>query len=1127
MLKEQFLEKLSVFYFQISDVKTKYRRFKGLLCEFIDSVTNDEKIGFANRYTRIRHIYDKYDTITPEVKSAIHAFETHTTKVLGKRMQISAEEVKTDATAIARLIIAVTGEVPVGEFADIVNNTVLPEAKAYQKRERLSKVRIIVNELTETHLCGYEAGDDSNRYIRARHGVKGVNDLMAVTPNNFRKGAIVNLIDCAVESNGDLTPQLFILYPDYLLDCSSLAESCNENMMSPFSYLYNKVKKSTVTRHILLGDMANYYHDAFVYNGRDVEFKKTTNDAFCTMPIELTACKDLEKPLSTKETNNFFDEALSQFNNIGNVVNNVFPTLGIDKSCATLEPMFICEDIGMQGRLDFLQRKDGNNIVIELKSGKGPFMSNDGVCMNHRSQAFLYQIMVQKILGIPFHELGTYIFYSKYSVNTLRKTYPSMDALRVILNLRNRIVSMEYELASVTTAQATKKIFDYVHPKYIINNYEKNRTSILFRDYIIPQIEEFRMKMATLPPLDQKYIYSFANFICREQLYSKVGGGMIADNIGGFAACWNSSLDEKMESGAILFDLVITGKEEGPNGIDRVTFKFSSLHRDYIANFRKGDMAILYVRNTDEDLVTNKEVLKCSIAELTDGEVTVALRQAQKNQTALDPRNKYAIEPDSSDSANALLRSTFALADTDANRRDIILGKTLPTSRPATLKTEIQDENVKRIVTKAKGADDYFLLVGPPGTGKTSVTLRDMVREFHAEGNNILLLAYTNRAVDEICASVKSAGLDFIRIGGTLNCAPEYHDNIIYNRIRECKDRRSVEKIIKDTRIYIATTTTMNRRSPLFDIVTFDVAIIDEASQILEPQICGILSYLNCNCELAIKKFIMIGDHKQLPAVVVQSENESRVPEEDSDLYEIGLRDRRNSLFERLFSLNRMAGNESAFDMLTHQGRMHRDVAQFANEMFYAGRLKCVPLDHQECELDYRDYNANDPFESMIATKRIAFLPSSTSKDLDNIKTNPNEADIVVSIVIKAMALMEANGIPFTEKSIGVITTYRSQIALIRSKLEQYRIDTSKITIDTVERYQGSQRDIIIYSVCANEDRQMRQICNIMQEDGAFIDRKLNVALTRARKQMFITGCREILMKNNIYAKLINFINRK
>ena len=92
-------------------------------------------------------------------------------------------------------------------------------------------------------------------------------------------------------------------------------------------------------------------------------------------------------------------------------------------------------------------------------------------------------------------------------------------------------------------------------------------------------------------------------------------------------------------------------------------------------------------------------------------------------------------------------------------------------------------------------------------------------------------------------------------------------------------------------------------------------------------------------------------------------------------------------------------------------------------------------------------------------------------------------------------------------RTLGIITPYRSQIALIKKEIEALGIpELNQILIDTVERFQGSERDVIIYSFCVNYPYQLKFLSNLTEEDGILIDRKLNVALTRARKQMLLTG---------------------
>jgi superfamily I DNA and/or RNA helicase len=110
-------------------------------------------------------------------------------------------------------------------------------------------------------------------------------------------------------------------------------------------------------------------------------------------------------------------------------------------------------------------------------------------------------------------------------------------------------------------------------------------------------------------------------------------------------------------------------------------------------------------------------------------------------------------------------------------------------------------------------------------------------------------------------------------------------------------------------------------------------------------------------------------------------------------------------------------------------------------------------------------------------------------------------------------------------RSLGIITPYRSQIAMIKKELALRQIPAlNDILVDTVERFQGSERDVIIYSFSVNYPWQLQFLSNITEEDGVEIDRKLNVALTRARKQMYLIGSPELLKLNKIYKALIKLI---
>ena len=286
------------------------------------------------------------------------------------------------------------------------------------------------------------------------------------------------------------------------------------------------------------------------------------------------------------------------------------------------------------------------------------------------------------------------------------------------------------------------------------------------------------------------------------------------------------------------------------------------------------------------------------------------------------------------------------------------------------------------------------------------------------------------------------------------------------------------------------------------------MAIVDEATQILEPQLLWLLSAKSSDGRDAVGKFILIGDHKQLPAVVLQSKEESEVF--DEGLRRIGLFNLKDSLFERLYRSHLSEGDSLALDMLCRQGRMHPDVASFPNQAFYGGRLEPVGLPHQMEEI----------------SAPVLFLPS--QRDTENLsgKTNRYEARMVADWAERIW--MESPDSFDPHHTLGIITPYRSQIALIRKELQAKGIPAlNEISVDTVERYQGSERDVILYSFCVNHRYQLKFLPNLTEENGVLIDRKLNVALTRARKRLIIVGVLDILKENPIYAQLISAYDRK
>jgi len=157
---------------------------------------------------------------------------------------------------------------------------------------------------------------------------------------------------------------------------------------------------------------------------------------------------------------------------------------------------------------------------------------------------------------------------------------------------------------------------------------------------------------------------------------------------------------------------------------------------------------------------------------------------------------------------------------------------------------------------------------------------------------------------------------------------------------------------------------------------------------------------------------------------------------------------------------------------------------------------------------------------SQIFSARAIFIPTPVDERGAIQKVNVYESDAVADLVHYLFGHYKTTGKFFHPGSIGVITPYRAQIARIRQTLAQSGFDPDQITVDTVERYQGGARDIIIISLCTNTLHQLN-ILSSLSDEG--IDRKLNVALTRAREQIIILGNPELLAHSAIYRELIGF----
>ena len=951
----------------------------------------------------------------------------------------------------------------------------------------------------------------------------------------LREGMQLNLLDCTV-TRKKVIPRLIVVEPDYLVDISSIANCFESYGHHPLLFTVKRMGERPNNKHIVLGNFAGSALDDIINHPTDYTIKDTFRSNFREKALDFATCPDFNAV-------EFKQAAEQQVANIQEIVNELFQSFEREK--AILEPSFVCERLGLQGRIDLMttdlkllvEQKSGKNIFIE-RQYKNPHGSLH--VEKHYVQLLLYYGILQYNFQLNPKDAHIELMYSKYPLpNGLLEVEPLQKLIREAMKFRNQAVATEYWMAE----NGFHRLLPLLTPQVL--NVEKQNDAF-YQRYLLPQLTEVLAPLHQLSELECAYFTRMMTFVIKEQLVSKVGAQEGVGNSN--ADLWNMPLAEKKDTGNIYTELTITDKScsSSFNGYDTITLNVPQQGIDFLPNFRRGDMVYLYAYKKNEEPDVRKSILfKGSLQEIHTSSIVVHLNDGQQNPNLI-AGECFALEHAGSDiGGTSAIRSLYTFITSDVERRQLLLGQRAPRADKSLVLSRSYHPDYDEIILKAKQAQDYFLLIGPPGTGKTSQALQYLVREQLAEKpkiqstkpndqspkvngqSSILLLAYTNRAVDEICNMLSEHELDYIRIGNEYSCDPKYSDHLLQEVLDENTTLNSIKSTLSEAQIIVATTSTMNSRSALFNIKHFDLVIIDEASQILEPNIVGILTARQEEGR-AIDRFILVGDHKQLPAVV-QQQGSLEMEGSDKRLDSIHLSSCTNSLFERLILTERAAGRTDFIGTLHKQGRMHPDIADFANRKFYAKeQLECVPLAHQlETELAYNE-ESEDALDNMLKAHRMIFIPSMPCKQLNiSEKVNTDEARIIADLLRRLFRQMSKNFNP--QKSVGVIVPYRNQIAMIRKEIERLEIPALEgISIDTVERYQGSQRDVILYSFTIQSRYQLDFLtANTFYEEGQPIDRKLNVAITRARKQLILTGNESTLRQNQLFAELIDYIKEK
>jgi superfamily I DNA and/or RNA helicase len=439
------------------------------------------------------------------------------------------------------------------------------------------------------------------------------------------------------------------------------------------------------------------------------------------------------------------------------------------------------------------------------------------------------------------------------------------------------------------------------------------------------------------------------------------------------------------------------------------------------------------------------------------------------------------------------------------------------------------DESQREAVIKSLSSKDITLIHGPPGTGKTT-TLVEYIRQEVLRGSRVLACAGSNIAVDNIVEGIvkkskkSRKGINIVRIGHPARMLPQILEVSLDYKVlhsdqsqlaRECreevkqlnrrllkltdrKDREERRQVRQDIRyLYkeerkrqktaverclnqaqvVACTLSGAASFQVSQLPHFDVVVIDEAAQSTEPSCWSAL--------LQGKRSVLLGDHLQLPPTII-SDIASRK----------GLS---VTLFERLNSLF----GAKIGHMLVTQYRMNEKIMTWASEEMYGGQLTAHASVAQQTLTEA-------PVLLFIDTAGCD-MEEQREEDGDSLR-NPEEARVVMKYV---QELTAASGIPVS--SIGIITPYSAQVSLLRSMRNEQDSGWSlgqDLEVSTVDGFQGREKDVVIISMVRSGNEQVGFLAD---------SRRMNVAITRAKRHSVIVGDSETISKDPFLARLVTY----
>ncbi|XP_053686253.1 DNA replication ATP-dependent helicase/nuclease DNA2, partial [Sabethes cyaneus] len=812
-----------------------------------------------------------------------------------------------------------------------------------------------------------------------------------------------------------------------------------------------------------------------------------------------------------------------------------------------IEENIWCHQLGLKGKIDVtVEASYGPNeqrqiMPLELKTGRASFSAE------HKGQIALYEMMMN-LVGHKVQK-GILLYLREGKCEPVAS---NRNIRRDLIMLRNEVAHyMSRTLTNVDrdSFDLFKDTLQLPEPlnnqhvcsrcpyNVICTSYLKYENRVFHDGHSISLIANEALRHLSNNHID--YFIQWAGLIFLENEEAKRGFHV--------KHLWTKSPEVRQKMGRAVSNLKLVGRVFRTGDECFHTFTLNSTSNDVVCVFNQ--LSQYFEINEYLICSTSKRIAVAAgrVVGVGKREITMSLERdlSQNYSDELFHLDKY--ESQSSITFN-LTNIGVLLDDTDrsSNLRKIIIDRekpaftrTVPTTVAVAAKEILRDLNKhqKIAVLTAIGTKSYCLFKGLPGTGKTK-TVVALVRLLIALNKTVLITSNTHSAVDNVLKRLLLHDLKFLRLGAASRIDPSLKNYSEATLTEDCSTPEELAAVYNS--FQIVGVTCLGSAHTLLVQRKFDFCIVDEATQVFQSAVIRPL--------LSSDKFVLIGDPDQLPPVIRSRKAKDLGADE--------------SLFLRLDS-------EQSCCVLPTQYRMNKTITKLANDFSYKGKLMCaneavanatiklpqIHIMHQkhklekwllrttasQLELSVVFINTLNTYNSSLAydagrKREYSYTAGNIEDDVTvqpkTIYENYCEAAIVFYTI---MALLECG---VESSSIGIITPFRAQVELLRfylqlmEKLYANDKDASCANIDievnTVDQYQGKDKDIILYSCTKSNNPELPSSYEgdtsneyeILQDT-----RRLTVAITRAKKKLIIIGDNQSLEKYTPFKNLIECVS--